>query len=366
MVPIGDVLNLNSQKPIPESLAENPFYLSIVATTRNDNHGGDLLKRTQAFLNSVYVQAKKFSFPVELIIVEWNPPADRPLLKEVLPGPDQSTPVRLKYVVVPNELHQTYRFADALPLYQMIAKNVGIRRAKGEFVLCTNIDILFTDECFETLAQRNLEIGKFYRANRCDVPKEVMEKGSHEQQLKYAEKNILRRLGNAPGHEALSAPSFVFKYPRVAKLLNDLLLLVWKKTHPGEFAHFVIDFMACGDFTLMSKEDWFRIDGYVELDMYSIHIDSMGLWSACALGMEQVIFPYKACVYHIDHENGWESDDVIKTIKFLSDKPCLDYSIVHRAGMKMVANGSNWGFNTENWGWADKEFEEFIFDGNIA
>jgi len=34
---------------------------------------------------------------------------------------------------------------DKLPLFQMIAKNVGIRRARGRFVLVTNIDILFSD-----------------------------------------------------------------------------------------------------------------------------------------------------------------------------------------------------------------------------
>ena len=101
-----------------------------------------------------------------------------------------------------------------------------------------------------------------------------------------------------------------------------------------------------------------KIDGYVELDMYSIHIDSMGLWSACALGMKQLILPYQACVYHIDHEDGWESDDVIKTIKFLSDKPSLDYSIVYKAGMKMVETKTNWGLNKADWGWADENFDE--------
>ena len=343
----------------------DPFYLSIVATTRNDNHGGDLLKRTQAFLNSVYVQAKKFRLPVELIIVEWNPPKDKPLLKEVLLQPPADVPVSLKIIEVPNSIHETYRFADSLPLYQMIAKNVGIRRAKGEFILCTNIDILFSNLCFETLAARKLEKGKFYRSNRCDVPKEVMDHEGHDAQIAYAEKNILRRLGNTPGHEALSGPPILFKYAWVAKLLNSALVGLWRLFHKGQFAHFIIDFMACGDFTLMSKDDWMKIDGYVELDMYSIHVDSMGIWSACALGIEQHIFPYKACIYHIDHENGWESDDVIKTIKFLSDKPSLDYSIVHRAGMKMVTDGTNWGLNKDDWGWANENFEEHIFDGNL-
>lgn len=347
-------------------LKEDSFYLSIVATTRNDNHGGDLLKRTQAFINSVYVQAKKFQFPVELIIVEWNPPTDKPLLKEVLAPPPEDVPVKLRIVVVPQEIHNTYRFSDALPLYQMIAKNVGIRRAKGEFILCTNIDILFSDDSFKIFAARNFEKGKFYRANRCDIPKDVMQYESLPEQLAYAEKNVIRRLGNTPGHEALSGPSFLFLSPTVAKILNSLLMWAWRITHKGQFAHFVIDFMACGDFTLMSKEDWLKIDGYAELDMYSIHVDSMGLWSACALGIEQVIFPYKACVYHIDHDNGWESDDIIQTLRFISDKPSLDYSIVHRAGMKMVEEGKNWGLNKDDWGWEKEDFDEYVFEGKLA
>ncbi|MCB0754301.1 MAG: hypothetical protein KDB98_01825 [Flavobacteriales bacterium] len=268
--------------------------------------------------------------------------------------------------MVPNSIHETYRFADSIPLYQMIAKNVGIRRAKGEFVLCTNIDILFSDMNFEMLAEQELEEGKFYRTNRCDIPKEVLNLGSSDEQLKFAGLNVIRSLGNAPGHEAISGPEFLFKYPWVGSILNSLVLLVWKVLKKGEFPYFIISFMACGDYTLMSKKDWFRIDGYVELDMYSIHIDSMGLWSACALGMEQVIFPFKACVYHIDHDNGWESEDIFKTIRFLSNKPSLDYSIVHRAGVKMVAEGKNWGLNKPDWGWADKEFDEYIFDGRIA
>lgn len=340
-----------------------PYYLSIVATTRNDNHGGDLLKRTQAFLNSVYVQAKRVNLHVELIIVEWNPPEGKPLLKDVLKQPAHNVPVTLKIIVVPSETHNTYRFADSLPLYQMIAKNVGIRRAKGQFILCTNIDILFSNYSFDRMAQRNLQKGKFYRANRCDVPKEVMEISTLKGQLEYCEKNVLRRLGNTPGHEALKGPNWLFKYAWLSKLLNKALVKTWHVTHPGQFAHFIIDFMACGDFTMMSREDWFKIEGYVELDMYSIHIDSMGLWSACALGMKQEIFDYKECVYHIDHENGWESEDLIKTIKFLSNKPSLDYSIVHRAGIKMVSNGTNWGLNKDDWGWANEQFEEFTFVG---
>ena len=55
-------------------------YLSLVVTARNDDHGGNLLGRMQTFLNNWLNQARRFGIPSELIIVEWNPPADRPPL----------------------------------------------------------------------------------------------------------------------------------------------------------------------------------------------------------------------------------------------------------------------------------------------
>lgn len=322
-----------------------------------------MLKRTQAFINSIYFQAKRTGLAVELIIVEWNPPADKPLLKDELQQPPNDVPVTLRIVVVPNEIHNTYRFSNSLPLYQMIAKNVGIRRAQGEFVLCTNIDILFSDMNFDSIAEKRLKRGVFYRANRCDVPKEVMDIEGHDAQMEYCLGNVIKRMGMSQDKELVRGPSFIYKFTRLVYLLNALILWSFQKIQKSKFVHLKIDFMACGDYTLMSRDDWMKIDGYVELDMYSIHIDSMGLWSACALGMEQFIFDYKACVYHIDHEDGWESEDVIKTIKFLSDKPSLDYSIVYKAGMKMVQTGTNWGLNEVNWGWANEKLDEYVFEG---
>lgn len=337
------------------------YYLSIIATTRNDNHGGDLVKRTEAFVTGVYDQARKWNFPVELIIVEWNPPAGRPLLQEVLPKPGEGVPVSLRYVVVPPEIHNRYRNSASMPLYQMIAKNVGIKRATGEYILCTNIDILFSDECFEIFAKRELKPGRFYRTNRCDIPKEVMEIDTLPERLAYGKKNVIKRMGKSQGHETLTLPTFLYTFPNLARLLNLLVLKLWKRVHPGKFPHFTVDFEACGDFTLMSRQDWEDIEGYVELDMYSIHIDSMALWAAKALGKEQEIFPYAACIYHIYHEDGWESDDALRTIRFLENKPCLDYSIVFKAGMQIVANRQTWQMNKPGWGMAGEALPEYTF-----
>jgi hypothetical protein len=338
------------------------YYLSIVATTRNDNHGDDLIERTTAFVTGIYEQADRYKLPVELIIVEWNPPVGKQLLKEVLPQPIEGSMVCLKYIVVPKEEHDKYNNAKVIPLYQMIAKNVGIRRAKGQFILCTNIDILFSEECFKIFAEKKLEHGVYYRTNRCDVPKQIMEFPTLSERLEFGKKNTLKRLGKTQGHEILNLPKFMYIFPTMVSLANKFVLWLWQVTHPNGFAHFVVDFEACGDFTMMSRKDWADIEGYVELDMYSIHIDSMGLWAANALGKKQIIFPYNAPIYHIYHEDGWESTDALRTIRFLENKPSLDYSIVYKAGIQIIQQKQAWKFNKPTWGMADKSLPEYIFN----
>ena len=121
-------------------------YLSVVVTARNDDHGGNLLRRMQIFVDGFIAQSRRHNVPTELLLVEWNPPANKPSLADALQWPQQLGPASVRVITVSREIHRRYRFADVLPLYQMIAKNVGVRRARGEFILATNIDILFSDE----------------------------------------------------------------------------------------------------------------------------------------------------------------------------------------------------------------------------
>ena len=120
--------------------------MSVVATARNDDHGGNPLYRMQLFVNGLIAQCDRHRLPAELVLVEWNPPADRPRLAEVLEWPESEGWCDVRIVEVPHELHMRLEHADRLPLFQMIGKNVGIRRARGRFVLATNIDILFSDD----------------------------------------------------------------------------------------------------------------------------------------------------------------------------------------------------------------------------
>jgi hypothetical protein len=173
------------------SFAGEP-YLSLVVTARNDDHGGNLLGRMQAFVNGWVGQANRYQIPSELIIVEWNPPAGRPRLRNVMHWPVDLGPCQVRFIEVPPELHRRFAHAEALPLYQMIAKNVGIRRARGQFVLATNIDILFSSELAAFFAERRLESGRMYRIDRHDVMSEVPVDGSVEEQLAYCRTHMIR------------------------------------------------------------------------------------------------------------------------------------------------------------------------------
>ena len=80
-------------------------YLSIVATARNDNHGGNLLRRMQIFVDACINQCKRHNLASELVIVEWNPPADKPKLAEALRWPEDTGPCEVRIIEVLDEPH---------------------------------------------------------------------------------------------------------------------------------------------------------------------------------------------------------------------------------------------------------------------
>lgn len=165
-------------------------YLSIVVASRNDDHGGNLLGRTQTFVNALLDQCREQSIEIELIFVEWNPPLDRPRLAEALHW--NAGPCQVRFIEVPEAVHSRYRHAGILPLYQMIGKNAGIRRARGEFILATNIDILFSNEFIQFVAARKFQKGAIYRLDRHDVAPDVPVEATVAERLAFCEAHRIR------------------------------------------------------------------------------------------------------------------------------------------------------------------------------
>lgn len=338
-------------------------YLSIVVASRNDAHGGNMLKRMRLFVDGLIKQCNRFNMPVELVVVEWNPPDGSPLLKDVLPRPGSSDKLTLRYIQVPACVHNRYRRAKEIPLFQMIAKNVGIRRARGEFILCTNVDILFSDAVFAVFAQRNFRKDTYYRANRLDVPDGIDDAWDLDQQLDWCSKNVLTRLGRDMRFRHINLEQFGLNEKSFFKkwLFDKMAIGMTFFWPPEKKAYYQIDSFACGDFTLMARDAWLHIKGYLELDFYSIHIDTLGLIFARALGYQQHVFPRHVCTYHVHHSHGWGSMNPLEKMNFLVERPGVDYGLVFDTGIYALKEKGHFNTNPENWGYSDLHFEEQVF-----
>jgi hypothetical protein len=268
--------------------------LSVVATTRNDDHGGNQLARTQLFITGLAQQCDRFKLPVELLLVEWNPPADRPPLAEALSWP-RSKWFDPTIIVVPPDLHRTFPHAEALPLFQMIAKNAGIRRAHAPFVLATNIDILFSDELFAFL-QAGLKPGTMYRANRLDVVAELDRRPLPSPAECRALPWVRANSQDGPQYPDGRRSAW---YESARTWVNRT---AWNVLHGGSMP--ALHTWACGDFTLTSRDIWSSLRGYPEWPMFSMFLDSIVLVEAYRADIEMINLAAPMVVYHLEHGTG--------------------------------------------------------------
>ena len=138
-------------------------YLSVVIVGRNDDYGVNFLDRINTFIRSLDYQVRNYPDLIELVVVEWNPLVDRAPLKDVLV---KTNNLDIKIITVPAEVHD--KIGHPSPVLEYYGKNVGIRRARGQFVLTTNPDILFTNELVDWFNQRQLRVDSYYRTDRHD------------------------------------------------------------------------------------------------------------------------------------------------------------------------------------------------------
>src|SRR5260370_392130 len=165
-------------------------HLSIVAASRNDDHGGNLFERMQLFVDGLADQARRFDLAIELVLVEWNPPADRPSLADALRW-EPAEQFQLRVITVPPEVHRTVAHAVRPP------SGMAVRPALKE--------------------------------------------------------------------------------------LNRMTMAAWDRVVLPK-----LHAVACGDFTLTSRDVWFAMRGYPEWPMYSWQLDGVPIYQAFAGGVEMI------------------------------------------------------------------------------
>ncbi|GHV13945.1 hypothetical protein FACS189491_09600 [Spirochaetia bacterium] len=345
-------------------------YLSVVAVSRNDDHGGDPLRRTQIFIDSLAWQAQKYALSVELILVDWNPPEDKPGLSEALSFPVNEW-FSARIVVVPYSLHEGFRHGDRQPLFQMIGKNVGIRRAEGEFILATNIDILLDDSLFECISKKTLDGRYMYRADRYDVLTTIPEENHDVQQAfcRNVQNHVRRNHRGSDYYCHLQERKPFDSKP----LLSKTHEFPWAEFSGGDFPSVMLkpgaplnllNTNACGDFTLMHRDAWAVIRGYGEFEAYSFNIDSIGCTQAYLAGYNELGFLPPLVCYHIEHApaSGFtpETEDLLFARIRKNSLPIMEWEVINNVLIKKMEADPKMRLNSERWGLRDFILEESV------
>lgn len=337
--------------------AKRPPFLSMVICSRNDNHGGNMLRRMQVSISGLLEQLERYCIESELILVDWNPPVDKPLLKEAIKWPSGLEYCTIRVIEVNPSIHRRYEYHDKIPMHGVVALNCGIRRARGEFILPGSIDLLYSDELISFIASKVLKADERYRVDRCDVDRMVLQFDTLREQLEYCKKNIIR------------VHSFQLNFGEGFPELHT---------------------NACGDFQLMSRRYWHLLRGCREVDMAAAYVDGLLSYASHAAGVKEVVLDNSLRLYHIDHDDNfnerlkerpplfqkWARSRFMprpigqKLIALYHDFfghrneiygiPALSYSAYKKICREIVEGKRSYIINDETWGLGREELEENV------
>jgi hypothetical protein len=343
-------------------MTANP-YITFVTYGRNDGYTPSYVARVRRAAKCLAGQLERAGIDAEIIVADWNPPADRPHLIDILDLPSKLEHVSVRGIVVGPEHHRGYVGSQERGIHAGEAANVGIRRARGRFVTPKASDTFFSPQTIAMLTRRDLDEGSVYRIDRHDVAID------DEAIWDLDDAALLARLQQMP-----STPHAWIEQAAHWGLRN---------LHTN----------ACGDFTLMSIRHWQRLRGHPRDDtVLTLDIDSLVMHAAAAIGVRECRWPDDCRVYKPSHGNlhssrviqiwtGWQ-----RTLdKFLSDKVSqraalrarllFDYPRRKVRGVESVVGPSiernfvepagSWARGNvpipsqpENWGLADAQLEE--------
>lgn len=249
-------------------------YVSFVTYGRNDGYTPSYIRRVTRAIVCLAHQLERAGLDSEIVLAEWNPPHDRPLLKETTELPKSLRHVTIRAVVVPPEYHHRFSGSCERGFHAGEAANVGIRRARGRFITTKASDTFFSPEVISMIARRNLDPDTMYRINRHDIS--VDDNNIWD----LDDDTLLAKLATLPSelHALIRQPPYWE--------LRDL--------HTN----------ACGDFILMSAAHWNLVRGNaLDATVLSLDIDSLVMHAAAANGVRECRWPDTCRVYKPIHGN---------------------------------------------------------------
>ncbi len=330
----------------------NPLLLSVVMVGRNDNYGGDFAERLLRCLRNTVDGLDRARIRAEVIFVNYNP-LPEPKIEDFITWPSSTDHVSMCVLTIPPSVHGEMVKSGVrknLPVLEYVAKNAGIRRAEGEYVLCMNPDILIPEEFFtqfKGLVKKNC----YYRTNRYDFQMPERDEGAG------SIKNLVTKVWvqdfayeQPPGpvnrwklRKIRALQQWYFLGYRIRTLFAPLYRLIWN-VHYHPKAEMTYHCNGSGDFMLMHRDHWAALKGHNEQTYLALHVDGLMVIQAAALGLREEILPWP--VYHQEHERRFNALE--KRPEYISAYQNFqrDAQDMLRARRAKVYNDENWGLAT--------------------
>lgn len=244
-------------------------YLTVVGWTRNDGYTANYAERTTHAIGLLVRQLEAHRMPSELIVVEWNPPADRPRMSDLV-GSLDTRQTTVRFVEVGEEYHRRLKGWKERGLPTVAALSVGIRRARGIFLTPKALDTFYSNELIARIAEQDLDESCVYRVDRCDVQIDG------DAWLGVSDEELFELLMNSP----------------MQRHLRQQQSPQWKirDLHTN----------GCGDFTLLSTVRWHQMRGYPkDSTVLGLDADSIALHAAAGHGAHEVCWLDDCAVYKV-------------------------------------------------------------------
>ena len=287
--------------------------ISAVIVSRNDGYGGHLNERATYCFNSAIDTYD------EVIYVDWNSETHS-LLYDIKDNIQFKG--NFKHIVITPEVASllTNNDSHAQKCCEVLGRNIGLRRATGDYMVSTNIDIIHPkrDQLEETIAQ--LDLKTFYTISRRHTDWNMI-KEFHNGEIPFAE----------------------------WKPLRDHLIATSEERHFEETTvsgdnYSIIN--CCGDYQIASHEVWNTIRGFEEELIYALFADTNVQKKALmhGFGLKAI---YNPALFHIEHGKGGGG-----FLDGINKKTNDQYrAVIYQQQTE----------NTESWGFGDTEIEFEIF-----
>lgn len=277
--------------------------VSAVICCRNDNYGGHLIERATYSINSILDQVD------ELVYVDWN--GENACLTDVIKIKDRS---KLKTIIVTPEKCKELmgeNYHKGQKMCEVLARNVGIRRASGDIIISTNPDIIFPERYLIDDMIKKLKENEMITLTREDVRLNDIFSQFKEDLKPEILPNIF---GITSIKSRLMSPYLIMNKEIIENYTND-------KHHA--LASLI---QGCGDFQMAYKSMWFKIKGFEENTIKRFYTDTQVQYKVIMCGgtLKTSNFPP---IYHIDHERD-NSPHLLNSIEMV----------------KTSINSDNWGF----------------------